>query len=429
MPARITEHDADKPKQKAADLTDTQLNIPFKYKAMNSMGKILRGLNPSFLRLDEHSVSESAKQKTGLSDYGHPHYREGLLKLLESLEKDANLNPVGRFMAKHLITGYLVQRLQFTQSIKESPEIYDKPLIPPLIVTGLARSGTSFLHRMLAIDPNHRALPQWQLMRPFPENDADKSIPDQRLRDMERSIRFREPIVQGIDAIHFTRAETPEECIVALGLTFHSLIFPTLFPVPSYLNWYLEKEAAQKYEEYRWLLQYFQSEAPDRRLVLKTPAHTGNLQQIKQAMPQAMLIQTHRNPVTCVSSVCSLGYTFYRSASDRVDKQRIGTQTMDLYEHWFRRNMAFREKNPGVIYDVDYHALLADPIGTVRNIYAHFDIPWTEAYQKVLDDFIHNNPKNKHGKHHYAASDFGLDEGEIAAQFKFYSDYVGLSSN
>jgi len=410
-------------------LTDSQVNIPFRYKVMNSIGKVLMDLNPSFLRLDELSVSERAKKKNGLSDFGHPHYREGLLNLLESLEKEANLTPVGRIMAKFMITSYLSQRLRFIKSLKESPEIYNEPLIPPLIVTGLARSGTSFLHRMLAIDSNHRALPQWQLMRPFTENGANGSIPDRRLKDSERSLRFIGPLVQGIDAIHFSRAETPEECIVALGLTFNSLIFPTFFPVPGYLKWYLEEQDdTQKYKEYRWLLQHFQSDEPERRLVLKTPAHTGNLKQIKQAIPQTMFIQTHRDPVTCVSSVCSLVYTFFRSASDRIDKQQVGVQTMDLYEHWFRRNIEFREHNPGVIYDVNYQSLVADPIGTVRKIYSHFGLPWTQAYEKALDDFIHNNPKNKHGNHQYATSDFSLTDDEITARFKFYSDYVGLSS-
>ena len=76
---------------------------------------------------------------------------------------------------------------------------------------------------------------------------------------------------------------------------------------------------------------------------------------------------------------------------------------------------------------MDYPSLVADPIGTVLNIYAHFDIPWTAAYEKALDDFIHNNPKNKHGKHKYAASDFGMTDTEIAERFQFYTDYVGLT--
>ena len=403
-------------------------NIPLSYQVLNSVGNFLTDKNLSIYRLDERKICAKAMKRTGLTDFGHPHYREGLLNLITSLQNESNLHPIGRYSAIYLITSYLVQRLKFVESLTNHPEIYQKSLNPPIIVTGLARSGTSFLHRMLAIDPRHRSLAQWELMRPFPEKDTGESNPEQRIKLMEKSIRFREPMVQGIDAIHFTRAETPEECIVALGLTFNSLIFPTLFPIPGYLNWYLkEKDDSQKFKEYRWLLQFFQSQEPERRLVLKTPAHTGNLKQIKQAIPHAMFIQTHRNPVTCVSSVCSLGYTFYQSVSDKVDKHRIGAQTMDLYENWFRRNIEFRENNPGAVYDVYYQSLVSNPIGTVKDIYAHFNLPWTMEYEEALKKFIEQNPKNKHGKHQYSASDFGLEETEISERFQFYSDYVGLT--
>lgn len=400
------------------------LQIPFRYQFINFLGKGIRKINPNHLHLDANAMCEKAQKKTGLSDFGNPHYREGLLTVLDSLENEAHLNAVGRIVAKFTINNYLIQRLRFVESMKADSHIYETPLTPPLIVTGLARSGTSFLHRMLSVDPVHRALPQWQLMRPFP--DASKE--DLRQQEMEHSLRFREPLVQGADAIHFTRADTPEECIIALGVTFNSLIFPTLFPLPGYLDWYLKnQDAAQKFIEYRQLLQYFQSEAPEQRLLMKTPAHTGNLAQIKQAIPQAMLIQTHREPATCVSSLCSLGYTFYQSLSEKIDKERIGAQTAALNESWLRRNLAFRETNPGVIYDVYYKDLVADPIGTVKNIYKHFALPWTKEYEKALNDFIYKNPKNKHGKHQYTAADFGLDEEELKERFRFYSEYMGLS--
>ena len=139
-----------------------------------------------------------------------------------------------------------------------------------------------------------------------------------------------------------------------------------------------------------------------------------------------MVIQTHREPATCVSSLCSLGYTFYRYESTSIDKIRIGEQTANLNEIWLRRNIEFREKNPGVVYDVFYDSLVADPAGTVKQIYTHFDLPWTSEYENALNSFINNNPKNKHGKHHYAASEYGLDEEEMTQRYKFYSDYVGL---
>ncbi len=113
---------------------------------------------------------------------------------------------------------------------------------------------------LLALDSSHRALPQWLLMRPFPEVSRDSDGPDPRFVKMERANRLRQPLLPGIDAIHYSRSDTPEECILALGLTFNSLIFGTLLPVYGYMDWYLlQEDNSQKYREYRWLLQVFQT--------------------------------------------------------------------------------------------------------------------------------------------------------------------------
>jgi len=77
---------------------------------------------------------------------------------------------------------------------------------------------------------------------------------------------------------------------------------------------------------------------------------------------------------------------------------------------------------------VYFKPLVSDLIGTVREIYSHFDLPWTKSYETDLEKFIQMNPKNKHGKHQYTASDFGLTETEIAARFRFYTDHFGPSN-
>lgn len=408
-------------------MKNARSNLPLPYKAANTLGRSLVAARLPVMRLDEHAVCAAAMKRTGLTDFGHPHYRQGLLQLLESAEEDAHLHPLGRFMTNDMVTNYLVQRLRLVETRKREPEIFRQPLLPPLIISGLARSGTTFLHNMLALDPAHRALPQWLLVRPFPEKQGNGKYTDPRLTKMKRTIRFLRPLVPEMDSIHYMRADTPEECIVALGLTFNSLIFVTLLPVYGYAEWYLQQvDTFQKYREYRWLLQVFQSHEPERRLTLKSPAHTGNLEALSGAVPNAMLIQTHRDPVACVSSACSLLYACHLAAANEIDLRRMAGLTLRMYEFWLRRNLAFRAAHPGAIYDVFYDSLVSDPVGTVQGIYSHFGLPWTDSYASVLKEFVEANPKDKHGKHRYAASDFGLTEAEIADGLEFYSEHFGL---
>lgn len=406
----------------------SRLDLPFMYKVANVLGKPLSAAGLPAMRLNEAAVTASAMKQTGLTDFGDSYYREGLLPLLESADNEADLHPLGRFMANDIITNYLAQRLWLVETRKKEPELFQEPLLPPLIICGLARSGTTFLHNMLALDPTHRALPLWLLTRPFPERAGSDDSPDPRLVKMEQSTRFRLPLLPGIDSIHYQRADSPEECIVALGLTFNSLVFPVALPVPSYMDWYLQQEGPfEKYREYGWLLQIFQSRKPEQRLTLKAPAHTGNLEWLLQAIPEALLIQTHRDPVACVSSVCSLIHTYHLAVAKEVDVPRMASFALDMYELWFRRNLAFRKAHPGMIFDVFFDTLVSDPVGTLRGIYAHFDLPWSDAYTTALEEYIQSQPKNKHGKHQYAAEDFGLTNAEIDERLGFYSEYFELN--
>jgi hypothetical protein len=190
------------------------------------------------------------------------------------------------------------------------------------------------------------------------------------------------------------------------------------------MNWYLQNaDSSQKYREYHWMLQVFQSRAPGQHLTLKAPAHTGNLETLLQHVPKAMIIQTHRDPVTCMGSVLSLTASFYHAVTFEIEPKRFTNATLRLYEHWFRKNLKFRESHPGVVYDVDYKSFVSDPIGTVRTIYEHFDLPFTAGYEEKLKEYIKQNPKNKHGKHNYNLSDYGLTGKQVTERLGFYSEH------
>lgn len=405
-------------------MKNSRSTLPLSYRVINALGRLLVAARRPSMRLDEQTVCAAATKQTGLIDFGDPHYRQGLLRFLESAEKDANLHPLGRYIAHNNVVNYLVQRLRLVEARKKEPEIFQQPLLPPIIITGLPRSGTTFLHNMLALDPAHRALPAWLLSRPFPEGPENDDGPDPRLVKMEQGLRFRQPLLPGLDAIHYVRVDSPEECILVLGVTFNSLIFWVLFPVYGYFDWYLQDDTFQKYREYRWLLQVFQSHEPERRFTLKAPAHIGNLEAILRVVPKALVIQTHRDPVACVSSANSLLYTYHLAVANEIDVRRMAAMTLRGYEVGLSRNLAFRTAHPGVVYDVFYDSLVSDPIGTVRGIYTHFGLPWTDAYAAELQAFVQSNPKDKHGKHRYTASDFGQTEAEIADRLQFYSEHV-----
>ena len=172
---------------------------------LNGTAKRLR----PWVRLDEESLSNAAIKQTGLTDFGDPHYRQGLTSLIESAENDARLHLVGRWVMNALITMFLVNRLLLAETRKRRPEIFHIPLLPPLVILGLPRSGTTFLHGMLALDPANRAIPAWQTMRPIANGE-----PDRRRQTYDRENKVQSFLIPKLDSIHYSRTDTPEECVI-----------------------------------------------------------------------------------------------------------------------------------------------------------------------------------------------------------------------
>lgn len=124
-------------------------------------------------RLKVDPLLRAATLQTGLTDFRDPGFPEGLRVLPDSVERDANLHPNGRLGVRQVVVDGLVNRLLLTEAQRHTPEIIARPLTTPLIVMGPPRSGTTFLHHLVAEDPAHHAPRQWELSSPLPgRNDT-----------------------------------------------------------------------------------------------------------------------------------------------------------------------------------------------------------------------------------------------------------------
>lgn len=401
--------------------------LPLHFRLLNGLGQLLKAAKLPIAQFEEGAVCKAAMKHTGLTDFGDPYYREGLLQLLDSAENDANLHAIGRFSIHYWIVNNLANRLLLTEARKRSPETFEARLIPPIIVIGLPRSGSTFLHRMLAVDPANRAIPMWELMRPLPESAAADGKPESRRKSVKLEISFRRTLAPELYSKHYISVDSPEECMWMLGLTFGSLAYWIAAPVYGYLDWYIVQDRLKKYHEYRLLLQVLQSVDPAHRLTLKAPAHTDALEELLQTVPNALLIQTHRDPVTACNSINSLYYTTHRSVTQDLDVSRMAETSIRHLESMVVRNLAARDAHPSVVYDVYYERLVADPIGTVRGIYDHFGLNWSDAFQERLQAYVREYPRRKHGKHSYSSADFGQTDAAIAKRFAAYSERFGFT--
>ncbi len=70
------------------------------------------------------------------------------------------------------------------------------------------------------------------------------------------------------------------------------------------------------------------------------------------------------------------------------------------------------------IMHVSYHELVADPAAKVMQIYDRFGYPADAGLAGKIRDWLQAHPSDKHGKHRYQLSDFGLTPEEVRARLE-----------
>jgi hypothetical protein len=390
--------------------------LPLPLRVLNSAARALRrrGLEP--VSLSPAALLAAARRAAGADDFGQRDFERGLEVLVESAERDANLTLVGRLGLRGVIVNALATRLLRERLRTTRPELFRTELAAPLIVIGLPRSGTTLLHRLLALAPGARALAHWEVRRPLPGPGRDR-----RAAEVQRALTVVRRLAPELELKHSSLAGDPEECMFLLDSTLVSASFWVTAPVYSYLDWYLEQDQAGPYRVYREHLQVFQAAEPRCRLTLKAPIHMANVEPLLAAIPNAKIVQLHRDPVAVLGSVNSLFYTLHRVVTERVDLPRLGKANLELIGRGMERHIEARGRLPSdAIVDVYYDDLIREPLETVRSIYDRLGFVLAPEFELRLRRFIEQNPQHKHGRHRYRVDAFALSDAEIRARLAGY---------
>lgn len=366
----------------------------------------------------------SATKVVGLDDFGDDDYRTGLAVLLESYEKDAELTPFGNKVNRAFLRGALIARLLSESAWKQHPEHADVPITRPVFVTGLPRSGTTAVHRLLTADPAHQGLEMWltEMPQPRPPRDtwADNPV-FQRLQAGYEKHHVEHPEFMGV---HHISADQVEECWQLLRQSAMSISYECLGYLPRYSEWLREQDWTGAYRRHRHNLQLIGLNDRDRRWVLKNPSHLFALDALLAVYPDALVIQMHRAPSTIIASVCSLNEQASAGWSDKFRGPVVGRAQLDLWSRGARTFLADRRRHDQAQFcDVYYNDFVADPIGTVESIYRHFDLPFTEDTRTAMTA-LHSESASGAARpaHRYTLEDFGLTTEEVNAEFNPYLD-------
>lgn len=395
---------------------------PKAVKLVNRTGRLLQKVGIKQPSLTAERLIKQAQKKTGLRDFGDDSFRKGLTVLIESLESEARLSFIGRIAAKGMIIDNLVTRLQITDYRKRRPEIKDKPVVQPLIIAGLPRTGTTILHELLAQDPALRSPLSWEVASPMPPARAETYDSDPRIAKVEATMAQTEVLAPGFKAIHEVGALLPQECVSILASHFISDQFGAVFSVPSYRQWCRTQDMTAAYQWHNQFLQHLQADYMQDRWVLKTPVHIGYVKALLAQYPDACVVQTHRDPMDVIGSVSSLACTLRSAFSDDIDPLATGQQEVEHFADLLKRGMAQRESilDQSQFYDMQFRDIVSDPLAAIEKMYTHFGFDFTDHARQAMQLYIDKRPRNKHGKHSYTLNQFGLSREAHGHLFEPY---------
>lgn len=363
----------------------------------------------------------SATKMVGLDDFGpdDDNYREALGVLLEAYRSEAGLTELGSKMNRFFIRGALVARLLAQAGWNQHPQYADVAVKQPIFVTGLPRTGTTALHRLLGADPAHQGLQMWlaEFPQPRPPRDTWESNPI--FQQMQAQFARHHEENPGYTGLHFMSADGLEECWQLLRQSLHSVSYETLAHVPSYASWLAEQDWTPSYRRHRRNLQLIGLNDPGKRWVLKNPSHLFALDAIMTVYPDALIVVCHRPPETILASMCSLAQHTTHGQSSVFVGDQIGTDELATWSRGLDLFTTQRARyDPAQFYDIDYADFIADPVGTAVSVYQRFNLEVSDqARRAMVEDHAASTTGPRAPKHRYALEDYGLTAAAVRERF------------
>jgi hypothetical protein len=373
---------------------------------------------------------ETAKRRTGFEDLGDPSFATALEHLVDSIDHESTLTEAGRIAAQQRFLRVIVNRLRFEHDRAKCSEILGQHLVPPVIVCGLPRVGSTKLHQLLAHAGDFQRLLFWQGFNPAPFPDAADGAVDPRIEAAAQFLEWRARLNPATNTAHYMAAQNPEEDTYLLEYTLHTYWPVSYFEVPSFLTWLKAQSRDAAYRYLADLLRYLQwqfQRGAQQPWVLKSPPNFGFEADMARHLPGARFIVLHRDPRRIIPSAAAIVREVRRLYNGvPADGKKVGAWALEEYAAEMDRHLAWRESaDPATILDVPYTDVRDDGVGVARRVYRFCGIDLSGDAEARMQEWSRANAQHKHGVHRYSLEEFGVTAQRIDEKFAAYLERFG----
>jgi Sulfotransferase family len=373
---------------------------------------------------------ELARHRTGLTDFGDNSFEEPLEVLARSYETEANLSTFGRMAARWDTLRFLSNLLKLRAAERQNPAILGSAIEQPIFITGLPRSGTTFLHSLLTQDRENLAVRCWETIYPCGSPTAANGVRDRRPIKVERQLNTFAWLAPEIRQVHRLHADSPQECTEITAHVFQSLRFDTTHRVPTYRRWLDNAGHLAAYQFHRRFLKHLQHGKSAGRWVLKSPDHVFALDAIRDVYPDARLVFVHRNPLDVLPSVAQLTEILRRPFTNRLERSEVGEQVSERWRQGAKILVAFSsisDASSDRVAHLDFNSLVRDPLGSVAALYERFGLTFSNGFANRIVAGVAEWPEGGYRRHKPSLEDYGLNRETERLGFGEYMECFGVS--
>jgi len=368
-------------------------------------------------KLDFDIIIRKARKNTGLHELGNDFNETSLRKIIAFANAEAHLHPFGVLMFREKLISQLENRLWAEHWFEKHPEILEQELLPMILITGLQRTGTTKMQRLISELSGARALLSWEGLYPAPIGSLDETKKRiQRTNRNEKAVKWISPTFHSIHPIH---THEPEEDVLLLDVQFMSSSVEAILNVPGYADWLSQQNHEEAYRYEVKLLKLLQWQSGGKFWVLKSPHHLEYLDIIEKVFPKLDIIWMHRPIGDCIPSFLSMLYYSRSMLSSSVEKSAIIDQWLHKLETMLRTGLEYREKNPGRIKNVFFSDFLESERDVIQDIIGNIS---------YIPEQIHHVEKQESSmyvsKHRYNLDDWDLSVEYLNERFSFYHKEV-----
>ncbi len=313
----------------------------------------------------------------------------------------------------------------------------------PVFILGNARSGTTFLHRLMARDrESFSVMRMWEIFfapsitqrKVFwfvqkIDNKLGKPMQKQLLRQ-ERKMWLRNPI-------HKMSLREPEEDESILFNIWSSIFTTVFFPDPELVRQYAYFDKSVPRAERRRVMQFYKAclrrhqyaHKSNKRFISKNPTFSPKIDALYEYFPDAKIVYLVRNPIEAIPSLISWMSFQWGQFCDPMEEYPHKEYLIELAEEWYRYPLERLETAPSDSYIiVKYDDLVADPGKVVTDIYNHFGFEIGPRFARLLERETQKAQGYK-SKHTYSLKEMGLTKQRIIRTFKFVFERFGFEIN